>query len=432
MIPFKKFVVLNEGGLGGHMDHLYDHWDLTFNQLKQILTQASNGELEGTEKTDGQNIFITYNLDKRDARAVRNKGNARAGGLDAAGLADKFANTGGKVREAFVNAFNKFKEGIEALNDDEIADIFGPEGNIFYNAEVIDSRTSNVINYDYNTLLVHRDSDYVAVDFRTGQLKSGFDRDRSNRLATALEKMNEKMHGHNYSIMSDAIRRLGRLENDTALRTAILKIDRLGAKNNETVRSYLIKQVASEIRREIPYLKSKDVKILTVKIIENENETKWKTLGFEKSPTITQIMKNLDSEARDAVKDFYQNRELLVNKLIKPLEMAIHEFSVEMLRTLDSTLVVNNIEELERQQQEVRDAINNIENSGHEEAIDILKKQLEKLGSAENLTSAAEGFVFRFNGHTYKFTGNFAPANQILGLFKFGRGSIKPEDLRGK
>ena len=90
-------------------------------------------------------------------------------------LADKFANTGGKVREAFVNAFNKFKEGIEALNDDEIADIFGPEGNIFYNAEVIDSRTSNVINYDYNTLLVHRDSDYVAVDFRTGQLKSGLD-----------------------------------------------------------------------------------------------------------------------------------------------------------------------------------------------------------------------------------------------------------------
>ena len=75
MIPFKKFVILNEGGLGRHMDHLYDHCDLTFNQIKQILTQASNGELEGTEKTDGQNIFITYNLDKRDARAVRNKGN---------------------------------------------------------------------------------------------------------------------------------------------------------------------------------------------------------------------------------------------------------------------------------------------------------------------------------------------------------------------
>ena len=180
MIPFKKFVIINEGGLGGHMDHIYDHWDLTFGNIKHILTTASNGELEGTEKTDGQNIFITYNIEQRDARAVRNKGNARAGGLDANGLAQKFATTGGSVREAFINAFNKFKEGIEALTDDEIIDIFGPEGNIFYNAEVIDSRTSNVINYDYNTLLVHRDSDYVKVDFRTGQLKTGFDKDRSN------------------------------------------------------------------------------------------------------------------------------------------------------------------------------------------------------------------------------------------------------------
>ena len=32
------------------MDHLYDHWDLTFGALKDILTKSSVGEIEGTEK----------------------------------------------------------------------------------------------------------------------------------------------------------------------------------------------------------------------------------------------------------------------------------------------------------------------------------------------------------------------------------------------
>jgi hypothetical protein len=430
ILRFNEFFLLTEGGLGGHMDHLYDHWDLTFGDLKQILTKASTGELEGTEKTDGQNIFITYNIEQRDARAVRNKGNAKAGGLDAAGLAAKFSGTGGQVQAVFIHAFNMFKKGIEALSDDEIIDLFGREGNVFYNAEVIDSRTSNVINYDYNTLLVHRDADYVAVDFRTGELKSGFDPGRSQRLAAALEKMNEQIHGQNYAIMGDAIRRLGRLENDTALRNALIAIRKLGVKDTHRIKDYLVRQVKLQINNTIPHLKPKLVKILIVKIVENEDETKWKKLGFDKSPTITQILKDLDSESKIAVKSFYDNRVEMIKGIIHPLELTIHEFGVEMLKTLESTLIIDNKAELKRQRDEVAAAIRNIEASGHEEALDILKKQLIKLGDAENISSATEGFVFRFGGHTYKFTGNFAPVNQILGLFKYGRGNIKPEDLR--
>ena len=36
------------GALGGHMSHLYENRELTFKQLKDVLTKASNGELEGT------------------------------------------------------------------------------------------------------------------------------------------------------------------------------------------------------------------------------------------------------------------------------------------------------------------------------------------------------------------------------------------------
>jgi hypothetical protein len=48
-----------------------------------------------------------------------------------------------------------------------------------------------------------------------------------------------------------------------------------------------------------------------------------------------------------------------------------------------------------------------------------------KLKSVENITSPMEGVVFIYKGNAYKFTGSFAAANQILGLFKYGRKGTK-------
>ena len=49
-------MLLTEGGAAGHLQHLYDNRDLTYNELESILTKASQGSLVGTEKTDGFNI----------------------------------------------------------------------------------------------------------------------------------------------------------------------------------------------------------------------------------------------------------------------------------------------------------------------------------------------------------------------------------------
>ena len=61
-----------------------------------------------------------------------------------------------------------------------------------------------------------------------------------------------------------------------------------------------------------------------------------------------------------------------------------------------------------------------------QEAHDILIKQLQKLKHHDKITTAVEGFVFQYGDQVYKFTGNFAPVNQILGLFRYGRGKTVP------
>ena len=80
------------GGVAGGMAHLYSDPSLTFNDIKKILSAASRGEIEGTEKTDGYNIYLGYVEGK--PRAARNKGDMSKGGMDFGTLAALFGFIG--------------------------------------------------------------------------------------------------------------------------------------------------------------------------------------------------------------------------------------------------------------------------------------------------------------------------------------------------
>ena len=67
------------GGVAGQLMHLYDNPDLTASEMTKILTSAASGQLVGTEKTDGYNIFLSF-IDG-EARYARNKGDMRKGGV---------------------------------------------------------------------------------------------------------------------------------------------------------------------------------------------------------------------------------------------------------------------------------------------------------------------------------------------------------------
>jgi len=112
-----------------------------------------------------------------------------------------------------------------------------------------------------------------------------------------------------------------------------------------------------------------------------------------------------------------------------PIEEAIHDFSVELLKGLHSAYILDNQAEVSRIKDEVVSAIKAIqthEGEHAEPAQDILAQQLRKIKHVENINTAVEGFVFQHGDQLYKFTGNFAPVNQLLGLFKYGRGAIPP------
>tara|TARA_R110002110_G_scaffold10402_6_gene51138 strand:+ start:3655 stop:6546 length:2892 start_codon:yes stop_codon:yes gene_type:complete len=425
------------GGFAGHMMHLNDNPNLTFGQMKDVFNKASSGELIGTEKTDGQNLFVSYSVKKKQARAVRNSGEIKAGGLDPAGLADKFADRG-DLTDTFVEGFDAFEKAVQSLPLEEQLAIFGPDANNFYNAEIMNpgvkdpetgekiGGTANVIDYDTKSLLIHRVGHHQLdkMNRTTSPLK---DEELVKKLETALKSTQQDQAADKYTVQVNAIRNLAALADDKPLKHTLARLDSFmsenGLSDSDTIGDYVVQTVSRNVDNELPNASQELRNMILVKI-----------LGQPKAATITQIQKKYleDLGDREDAGDWSKIKEMVDQKnfhfkwIMYPLEDIVHDFAVEMLRGLESAFILDSEQEVRRLKDEVALAKKMIEDSGNAGAIEILKKQMEKLKDVENVSTATEGFVFDYDGNTYKFTGGFAPVNQLLGLFKYGRGDIPP------
>jgi len=418
--------LLLEGGLAGHMSHLYENPDLTFSEMKEIFIAASQGELEGTEKTDGQNLFISYSVKDSAARAVRNKTEILGGGLDAAGLAAKFADRG-NLEIAFNEAFDSFEKTAQMFSNENQVAIFGEDANIFYNAEIQDPRNANVINYDFKTLNIHRVG-HVYLDKKAGEygytpeIKEIDLSKNAQALENALQSIQNLEQNQNFKVQINAITKLAALSDDKILNNTLSELEKVisdaGISDNQTVSEYLIARIKPMIRFQME-LPEETEKLLLKRIFGVKNEITGKNY------TQVEIVAALpDKEQKSKVKNIIDSAKELLKNATAPIEKIIHDFSVEILKTFKSAFVVDQGKEIKRLRGEIEKALKEIEKTGREDAMEVLAVQMNKLKEIEEISTAAEGFVFDYNGYTYKFTGNFAPVNQILGMFKYGRGKI--------
>ena len=410
--------LLTEGGVAGHMNHLYDNPDLTFRKMKEIFQAASSGELKGTEKTDGQNLQLSYDIQTSTARAARNKGNIKDGGMDAAGLAAKFGGRGA-LETAFTEAFAAFEETVGNLSIEEREEIFGPNTNVYYNAEVQDPRAANLINYDLPTLTIHRVG-HNEYDRETGQATGRDVSKNARKLAAALDRVQGEREEGRFFVQMNAIRRLEALSDDAAANLAIARLEKVisdeGISDNQTVGEYVVSRVERMV----------DEKILLPDLVKIEL---MKRIFKEEGANIRNVLKMVskdDAGTIAAIRELVDDAGKLKFLAIAPVEDIVHDFSVEMLKGLHSAFILDNEAEVVRLRAETQKAIQAIETSDSEEAMEILAKQMGKLKDVEGVSTAAEGFVFDYDDVTYKFTGNFAPMNQLLGLFKYGRGNVPP------
>ena len=407
------------GGVAGGMAHLYNDPSLSFNDIKKILSAASRGELEGTEKTDGYNIYLGY-VDGKP-RAARNKGDMAKGGMDFGTLAAREFKGGPEVRKVYLDAFRAYSMALDTLSEKELDAIFGENDEVFYNTEIQGPSASNVVNYDANVLSIHP-TGHKEYDEETNQLKLVNTANNSAALDKVIDRFEERLQDEDFSVRRTAALKLNKLDSDYDLNIALNKMEKAGFTGDMTIGEFLEANILEYLNQKLAYL-SDDVKQAVVDRILRKDGA----LG------IPQITKGMPKPEKEKISAFIKYGPALIKKYTYPLEDAIHDFSVELLRGLQSAYILDNeaqVEELKKEGAEAIKTLRDYSGPGAEEAHEILFQQLKKLKHHDNINTAVEGFVFQIGDQVYKFTGNFAPINQLLGLFRYGRGKVPP--LKGQ
>ena len=415
--------LLLEGGVAGHLAHLYDNPDLSYSDMEEILSTAARGDLIGTEKTDGYNIYLSF-VDG-EARYARNKSDMRKGGSNAADLAARVFKGGEGVKRVYTASFRAFEKAARSLTPEEQAMLFGAEAPVFLNTEIQGPGASNVVNYDANVLSIHasghkqyiEDSDQVVnvTDSAVNRI--------SQTLDDVLDRFEEATGDEPFSVRKTAVLQLQALADKSILEDTLRRMNHAGFSGNMTIGQYTDMKLTPIIKRAVPSAN----KEVVGHIIDHIKAIK----GRKNIRLVRKMLKDENEVAALAQLLEKNSKKKLLGEIIEPIEDAIHDFAVEMLKGLESAYILDNARELERLRSEVATAIDKIQNydgPGRDEAHDILIRQLKKLKSHDNVNTAVEGFVFTWNGQMYKFTGNFAPINQILGLFRYGRGDVEAID----
>ena len=144
---------------------------------------------------------------------------------------------------------------------------------------------------------------------------------------------------------------------------------------------------------------------------------------FDKSYAIKDIKKDIkDEKFLDWVLSFDKNNHAKqVKENMKPFETLFFEVGAEILKNVQGYMAANPDKAVQGVRKRLDKAIANVRKGGDLKKLNTLKLQLDKLKSIGGVDSIvpSEGIVFKYKGNTYKFTGAFAPINQITGLISF-------------
>jgi len=415
------------GGVAGHLSHLYDNRSLTYNKMAEILRSASTGELIGTEKTDGYNIYLGF-VDGK-ARYARNKGDMAAGGMTMNELSARVFKGGDSAKEVFINSFKSYEKAVNSLSIEERAQIFGAAGEIFYNSEIQGQRKIlkdgkevfvplNVVSYDENILSIHRVG-HKRYNKDTNKLEIVNTIEQSAFLDELIDRFDEITLNESFKIKRTALLELNKLTDDAFVDNILNTIKNTGYSGDMTINDYLESQFKPIIDQKFANLDENMRQALVDRILKRDN-----------AQSLTQISKGLVKEEKEVISAYVlESSPLAIQNMMEPIELAIHDFSVRLLKELKSAYVLDNSAEVNRLKLETRRAIETIRDYrelDYDKAHSILAKQITKLRHHDSIDTVVEGFVFEYDDQMYKFTGNFAPMNQLLGLFRFGRGNIPP------
>mgnify|MGYP003135645897 CR=1 FL=1 len=409
------------GGVAGHMAHLSEDTDLTFNEIVSVLTKVANADIKNaTEKVDGQNLFLSWTINRDgevevaragDARTARNAGDIKKGGMTTDEYISKWR--GHPAENAFTNGFKAISAALRKLSPEDLDAIFA-NGQRYVNMEIMYPENPNIILYSAPNVVLHGLQDFGEED-ETPEMRQTT-KQKFAQLVKLVDGASINIGQEEWQINGPKLVALKKLADGTALNQVTQEIKKFAEPvgMDATVGDY-VKLVVNKYADQVA-LPPEVTEKLVMLMLEPD---KAKKRGI----TVVNLKKGLPKEQQSVVSKLgaKTNSRKYIASVLKPLENAISDFAIEVLRGVKSYFVDDNDKEVARMRAELEKSIaylKDLQSSGDAKAGELIDKQLSKLGKIENLASSMEGIVFEYppgSDKIYKLTGAFAMANQLIG-----------------
>jgi len=349
--------------------------------------------------------------------AARNKGHLKNKGetaLDLKGMKSKFKGRG-DISDAFVFAMEDLQKAIKSLSVKQRDKIF-MNGKAFMNLEVMWPKSANVIDYDKAEIVFHGALEYDDDGNVVGEVKGS-----ARMLAGMIKQVNQNVQ-KKYNIGKPNFLKVPKTQNfGTKKRQYLGRLNKLqkeyGLKDNDTLGKYhqsyweeFIFNAGKQFGFTIPTTK---IKKLT---------KRW--AFFDKSYKVTDIRKDFKNQPKFldwVLTTDKQDHARMVKENMKPFEVLFFDVGAEIMKNVSGWLAASPDAAVQGIKKRLDAAIKDVKSKKDLKKLNRLKIQLDRLNAIGGLDAIvpSEGIVFKYKGKTYKFTGAFAPINQITGLMTF-------------
>ena len=407
--PIEKGLIL-EGGAAGHMPHPFDYNDLTFRDFKTIVTNALQGEIhfeEGpTEKTDGQNFFVT--VKDRQVLFSRNKGQLLAP-LPLDGVIKMFTGHASKlVEDTFIYAAKDLEAALLSLSDHQEF----KNGQNFLNMELIYSKNPNVINYDRDVIQFHG----MAETDGKGNIVN-MSQQTGAKLARILKGIEADVQ-KTFTIIPPQILKLQKNidfeKRQKYYHNTLNKLrDTYGLSDGDEVKMYHEAWWRQQIENDFGDLTSDLKEGLFLRWAYNDKQTM----------NMVAMKKLADKDQMKKIKEFDKIKGKKYKENILPFENLFLELGADVLRNASNFVAANPELEKKKLHTKIRKAADDVKLNGDLKQVAKVEaelKRLESIGGIESIVPT-EGIVFKYKGKIMKLTGTFAAINQLMGIIKYGR-----------
>ena len=400
MINLQRYVMICEGGAGGHMAHPIDYTDFTGEQLIELVDNLFSGKVETMkEKLDGMNINASMN-DKGEVVFIRNNSERN---LPEGGMSIKDMETKWEGKDHQLKVYIQSGKIIEQIFSKLDVNYFNPKPGVrkIINCECIIEGKTNVMPYAKDRVAFHGYTIYELTD--------------------KLDKNGNKSWVEIEEVEGDVDLIYKAAEGIDAAKprpNLVIKSVEEGKKFTEKFTKSITELFEDEglnisnTIEEWKYNRFEKIKPEWMNEYVKEIFNRW--FNKDKSFKVAEFKKAYPDHYEDVKGEKFCKQ--YISEVMKPLDNLFLAIGNELIDLLDGfTNKESHDKVIDTLKQDMEETIALVKQSGSTEIQDKVEKNLNRLQALGDKYNSAEGVVFMYKGRLMKLTGSFAAVNQILG-----------------